>query len=70
MRTLHGYGIWKALKEEHSLEISVPSVYQHLSELVSLNLLNKGEARRVIGERKRRYYQLNEKGKKVIGLEQ
>ena len=67
-RTLHGYGIWKALKEEYSLEITVTSVYQHLSELVSLNLLNRGEVRRVAGERKRRYYELNEKGKQVLGL--
>ena len=29
-RELHGYGIWKTLKEEYLVKITVPSVYQHL----------------------------------------
>ena len=61
--------IWKRLKEEHSLKITVPSVYQHLSELEALNLLRKGEALPVIGERKRRYYTLTGKGKEALQLE-
>jgi threonine synthase len=65
-RELHGYGIWKMLKEEHSLKITLPSVYQHLSELEALNLVRKSEAQPVIGGRKRRYYTLMEKGKDAL----
>ena len=67
-RELHGYGIWKTLREEYSLKITSPSVYQHLSELQALNLLRKGEAQPVIGERKRRYYTLTEKGEESLSL--
>jgi len=67
-RDLHGYGIWKALEEEHELKITVTSVYQHLSELEALNLLRKGEAKPVIGKRKRRYYTITNKGKEVFNL--
>ena len=62
-RNLHGYGIWKKLKEEYLVKISVPSVYQHLSELEALNLLKSGELQQEIGERTRRYYTLTKKGK-------
>ena len=67
-RELHGYGIWKTLKKEHLVKITVPSVYQHLSELETLNLVRKNEAHPVIGKRKRRYYTLTEKGKEALHL--
>ncbi|UCH02969.1 MAG: pyridoxal-phosphate dependent enzyme, partial [Candidatus Bathyarchaeota archaeon] len=64
-KELHGYGIWKILKDKYA-KITIPSVYQHLSELEALGLLRKGELQRIIGNRKRRYYYLTEKGKKTI----
>lgn len=65
-RDLHGYGIWKTLQDEHALKITVPSVYQHLTELEALNLVRKGEPRPVIGARTRRYYTLTGKGKDAL----
>jgi threonine synthase len=67
-RDLHGYGIWQVLDAEHAIKITVPSVYQHLAELEALHLVRKGEARAVIGERKRRYYTLTRKGKDALQL--
>jgi threonine synthase len=63
---LHGYGIWKTLREERSLKITLPSVYQHLSELEALTLVRKSEAQPIIGGRVRRYYRLMEKGKDAL----
>lgn len=65
---LHGYGIWKSLKEEHSVKISVPSVYQHLLELEALTLLRKSKAQFVIGKRTRRLCKLTEKGRETLRL--
>jgi DNA-binding MarR family transcriptional regulator len=64
----HGYGIWKSLNEEYSKTISIASVYQHLSELVKLNLLLKKKDKSIVGKRRRRYYNLTEKGKKELQI--
>ena len=56
----YGYEIWRELKNR-GIEISLPAVYQHLSELLSLGLLRKigvVEVRR----RKRTLYGLTNKG--------
>lgn len=68
-RALQGYGIWQVLDEEHAVKITVPSVYQRLAELDALHLVRKSEARAVIGERKRRYYTLTEKGRDALQLQ-
>jgi len=67
-RKLHGYGIWKILNEEYSVRITIPSVYQHLSELGVLHLVRKGQAQPVSGGRTRRYYTLTEKGQEALRL--
>jgi len=59
---LHGYGIWKRMRDDWSLKMSIPSVYQHLSELEALSLVRKGEGYIVIGNRRRRDYSLTDKG--------
>jgi len=64
-RDMHGYGIWQSLRKS-AAEISLPSVYQHLSELELLGLLRKGEVYAAAGNRKRRYYALTEKGRDAV----
>lgn len=59
----YGYGIWKRLKEESGLSMSIPTVYQHLSELTRSGLAVSTRSERTIGKRYRNYYTLSEKGK-------
>jgi len=65
-RDLHGYGIWRSLRRSSLLEISLPSVYQHLSELELLGLLRRGETYVAAGNRRRRYYAITEKGRETL----
>jgi threonine synthase len=65
-RELHGYGIWRSLMSDWSLKISIPSVYQHISELEALGLLRRSEAYVVTGNRRRRYCSLTERGRETL----
>jgi threonine synthase len=61
----YGYGIWKALKN-YNLEIKIPSVYQHLNELIILGLIEESKLETTERGRERLYYSLTEKGKNVL----
>ena len=61
---LFGYLLWKKLKEERS--ISIPSIYQHLSELEGIDLVRRSSIARTKG-RERVIYELTRKG--VTALE-
>ncbi|MBE0526713.1 MAG: pyridoxal-phosphate dependent enzyme, partial [Candidatus Thorarchaeota archaeon] len=62
----YGYGIWMNLKEECGIVIKIPSVYQHLSELRSIGLVNQTRIESTFDNRKRRYYALTEEGRRTI----
>ena len=61
----YGYGIWMNLKE-YGIEIKIPSVYQHLSELRNTGLVNQTRIETTFDNRKRTYYALTENGTKTI----
>jgi len=65
-KQLHGYGIWKELKEAFGLEISIPSVYEHLAELEMLKLVRRTRTEAVAGRRERQYYSLTETGRDAV----
>jgi threonine synthase len=65
-KQLHGYGIWKELKEAFGLEISIPSIYEHLAELEMLELIRRTKTEAVAGRRERQYYSLTETGREAV----
>lgn len=58
----YGYQIWKELRKKYALSIKIPTVYQHLFELVNEGYVEKSETLTTSG-RKRVYYKLTERGK-------
>jgi len=62
----YGYGIWKRLREEKGIDISVVSVYQHLSELESADLIRKGGVESSPKRRARVLYVLTQKGRRFL----
>ena len=58
---LHGYGIWKILKER-GIEVSLPTVYQHLAELENMKLV-ASERKEIMKNTK--LFRLTERGRKV-----
>jgi threonine synthase len=62
----YGYGIWKNLMEDYGISIKIPSVYQHLSELRSIGLVNQTRIEKTFDNRKRTYYALSAKGDRTI----
>jgi len=65
-KELHGYGIWKELKQAFGLEISIPSVYEHLAELEMLKLIRRTRTEVVGGRRERHYYSLTDAGRDMV----
>lgn len=65
-KQLHGYGIWRELKENFGLEISIPSVYEHLAELEMLRLIRRTRTEAVAGKPDRHYYSLTQTGKDAV----
>ena len=65
-KQLHGYGIWKELKEAFGMKISIPSVYEHLAELEMLKLVRRTRTEAVAGRRERQYYSLTETGRDAV----
>ncbi len=62
----YGYEIWKRLRSEYGVSISIPSVYQHLSELRSIGLIAEARPGRPLRGRPRTIYVLTEQGLWVI----
>jgi len=65
-KQLHGYGIWRELKEAFGLEISIPSVYEHLAELEMLRLIRRTRTEAVAGKPERQYYSVTEMGRDAV----
>ncbi|MFQ5833959.1 MAG: threonine synthase [Candidatus Thorarchaeota archaeon] len=59
----YGYGIWKSLRDTHGLNLKIPSVYQHLTELTSSGLVISTRTEQTHENRRRSYYALSERGK-------
>lgn len=57
----YGYHIHKVLKRKFNVSVALPTVYEHLRELVELGLLTK-----VSSEAEKKYYLLSEKGRKIV----
>ena len=65
-RESYGYGLWKLLRELFQLRLSLPSVYQHLNELETMKLVERGKIGKPSRKRERYYYVLTEKGKVIL----
>ena len=61
----YGYDIWKKLSERAGIEIKIPAVYQHLSDLESSDLVVRVRTTQVL-KRQRRYYGISERGRWTI----
>lgn len=62
----YGYGIWRALDERYGVQVKIPSVYQHLSELEALGLIEKGRSLEVRGKPTRQCFVLTAKGRETL----
>ncbi|MGQ4892819.1 MAG: threonine synthase [Candidatus Njordarchaeia archaeon] len=63
-KTLHGYEIWKKLKQKYGLDITTTTVYQHIKELQKMGLITKAGSIRE-GGRSRVLYKLTEDGEEI-----
>ncbi len=64
-KNMYGYEVWRGLREKYGMKVRIPTVYQHLSDLVEKGYVKRGESRRVMG-RKREYYSLTERGEAIV----
>lgn len=64
-REMYGYQIWKGLREKYGINVKIPTVYQHLNELVEKGYVKKGESKTIMG-RRRDYYSLTERGEALV----
>jgi threonine synthase len=64
-KDVYGYQIWKELREKYALSIKIPTVYQHLFDLINEGYVEKSVTLTTSG-RKRTYYKLTDKGKALI----
>ncbi|NHJ14138.1 MAG: threonine synthase [Candidatus Thorarchaeota archaeon] len=62
----YGYEIWKKLMYEFGIDVKIPSIYQHLTELTSSGLITGTRIEQTFQRRKRSYYALTEKGKRIL----
>ncbi|MCD6341220.1 MAG: pyridoxal-phosphate dependent enzyme [Desulfurococcales archaeon] len=62
---LHAYALWKVIREYHGLRISLRALYQHMKELEDLGMV-KVVAEEVVEGRRRKVYEVTEKGIKAI----
>jgi PadR family transcriptional regulator PadR len=62
---MYGYQLWTSLRERYRIEVSIPTVYQHLAELVEKGYVKKEGSKTVLG-RRREYYSLTEKGEALV----
>ncbi|MGQ9478963.1 MAG: pyridoxal-phosphate dependent enzyme [Thermoproteota archaeon] len=64
-KEMYGYQIWRELREKYGIEIRIPTVYQHLAELIQGGYVKKGGSTLAMG-RRREYYTLTEKGEALV----
>jgi threonine synthase len=65
-KELYGYAIWKTLGEDYGLRISIPSVYQHLNELLAGGLIVITRSEETLKKTQRKYYALSERGEWIL----
>jgi len=63
-RGMYGYQLWKQVKERDKIDVEIPTIYQHLSELIRLGYVKRTESKTILG-RRREYYSLTEKGEAI-----
>lgn len=61
----YGYGIWRKLRDYYGVELKMPTLYQHIKELLREGYIEKNKTMKVMG-RIREYYKLTDKGKTII----
>jgi len=61
----HGYLLWKTLTKELGLTITLPSMYQHLQELMAAGMVTVIDERGP-SERKKKVYALTKKGESAL----
>ncbi|MBO3839838.1 MAG: pyridoxal-phosphate dependent enzyme [Thermoproteota archaeon] len=64
-KEMYGYQIWKCLEEKYGIHVRIPTVYQHLDELVKKGYVKKGGSKTFMG-RRREYYSLTERGEALV----
>lgn len=62
----YGYGIWKRLLSEKSIEISLVSVYQHLTELEAAEMIKRDRTESSPKRRTRVLYSLTPRGERFL----
>ena len=65
-RSMYGYELWRALKTTYGLEFRLPTIYQHLSELLRMGLIVSKPPERGLGRRMVRRYHLTESGRRIL----
>jgi len=58
----YGYAIWKSLVEDYGMQIKIPSIYQHISELKNSGLIVHTRSEVTYRKTSRNYYGLTERG--------
>ena len=64
-KPMHGYGLMKILRESYGVSISMPSIYQHLAELVEYGLVDARPPTTQKGRRKI-LYELTITGRRAV----
>jgi threonine synthase len=64
-KEMYGYQIWKWLREKYGIHLRIPTVYQHLEELVDKGYVKRRGSKTVMG-RRREYYSLTERGEMLV----
>lgn len=63
----YGYELRKKLRNLHELQLSLPTIYQHLNELEAMKLVEPvTSTRKESGKRERNYYALTDRGKVIL----
>ena len=65
--TIHGYEVWKRLREKFGIDITLTTVYQHLEELSNMGLIKLLKRMKEKG-RKRTVFKLTNEGKKLLEI--
>ncbi|MFW9962442.1 MAG: threonine synthase [Candidatus Sifarchaeia archaeon] len=58
----YGYAIWKSLVDDYGMQIKIPSIYQHISELKNSGLIVQTRSEETYRKTSRNYYGLTERG--------
>jgi len=61
---LHPYAVWKILRSEYGVNVSLRSIYQHFSELSEMRLVEGAEERE--GRRRRKMFRVTDEGLSLI----